>query len=292
MCDFPSRYWKIAGWLRRALENLQKPWSVAVEPQWCATEKDPGTFFGIRPELGAGSAAQYLGERRAMGCGASAAKPHPLDYLQQLQAAPALQQLEYLQQLDSRLTAPTGVMVVPAMVPARRGVNAGVKMGWLKDFAKQVPPGMSTLDVVLTIIKPRTKERLCRFVALIAEQSPGSVGRARVFASHTWKAPFLDLVAALGHLLSDDDLVWIDVRPPARPSRARRRPLTRARRLSARRSSPFCSGTRRTACRRRKSRRRPRISTSRRSRLRGGRAGHGRARAGGHARGGGGADGH
>ena len=204
-----------------------------------------------------------------MGCGASTAKPHPLDYLQQLQAAPALQQLEYLQQLDSRLTAPTGVMVVPAMVPARRGVNAGVNMGWLKDFAKQVPPGMSTLDVVLTIIKPRTKERLCRFVALIAEQSPGSVGRARVFASHTWKAPFLDLVAALGHLLSDDDLVWIDVRPPARPParppRARRRPLTRARRLSARRSSPFCSGTRRTACRRRKSRRRPRISTSRRS---------------------------
>ena len=106
--------------------------------------------------------------------------------------------------------------------PARRGVNAGVNMRWLKGFAKQVPPGMSTLDVVLTIIKPRTKKRLCRFVALAEEDSPGAVGRARVFASHTWKAPFLDLVAALGHLLSDDDFVWIDVRTP--PTRCARPP--------------------------------------------------------------------
>ena len=39
----------------------------------------------------------------------------------------------------------------------------------------------------------------------------GSVGTARFFASHTWKAPFHDLVAALAHVLADDDYVWIDV---------------------------------------------------------------------------------
>ena len=31
---------------------------------------------------------------------------------------------------------------------AYRGVNAGVQLGWLKKWAKKVPPGMSTLDVV------------------------------------------------------------------------------------------------------------------------------------------------
>ena len=31
---------------------------------------------------------------------------------------------------------------------AHRGVNAGVQLRWLKKWAKKVPPGMSTLDVV------------------------------------------------------------------------------------------------------------------------------------------------
>ena len=30
---------------------------------------------------------------------------------------------------------------------ALRGVHAGVQLRWLKHFVKQVPPGMSTLDV-------------------------------------------------------------------------------------------------------------------------------------------------
>ena len=94
---------------------------------------------------------------------------------------------------------------------ARRGVHAGVQLGWLKQFAKQVPPEMSTFDVVMKIIKPATKKRLCRYVLLAEEESPGSVGTAKIFASHTWRAPFRDLVAALAHVADDKDYVWIDV---------------------------------------------------------------------------------
>ena len=145
---------------------------------------------------------------------------------------------------------------------ARRGVHAGVQLGWLKQFVKQVPPGMSTLDVVLKIIKPATKERLCRYVLLAEEESPGAVGTARIFASHTWRAPFRDLVAALAHVADDKDYVWIDVR--RRPARRRRAALQRAahqRAAVARRSSPCCSGSARTASRRSRRPRSSRTST-------------------------------
>ena len=146
--------------------------------------------------------------------------------------------------------------------PARRGVHAGVRLGWLKHFVKQVPPGMSTLDVVLKIIKPATKERLCRYVLLAEEESPGAVGTAKIFASHTWRAPFRDLVAALAHVADDKDYVWIDVR--RRPARRRRAALPRAalqRAAVARRSSPCCSGSSRTASRRSRRPRSSRTST-------------------------------
>ena len=111
----------------------------------------------------------------------------------------------------SRPVAPTTL--------APRGVHAGVQLGWLKRFLKRVPPGMSTFDVVMQIIKPATKERLCRYVLLAEEESPGAVGTAKIFASHTWRAPFRDLVAALAHVADDKDYVWIDVR--RRPARRR-----------------------------------------------------------------------
>ena len=94
---------------------------------------------------------------------------------------------------------------------ARRGVHAGVQLGWLKQFAKRVPPDMSTFDVVMKIIKPATKERLCRYVLLVQEESLDAVGMATIFASHTWRAPFRDLVAALAHVADDKDYVWIDI---------------------------------------------------------------------------------
>ena len=143
---------------------------------------------------------------------------------------------------------------------ARRGVHAGVQLGWLKQFVKRVPPGMSTFDVVMKIIKPATKERLCRYVVLAEEESPGAVGTAKIFASHTWRAPFRDLVAALAFVAADRDYVWIDVRHrPARPCRAA---LRRA--AFARRSSPCCSGSSRMASRKRRRPRSARTSTLRR----------------------------
>ena len=95
--------------------------------------------------------------------------------------------------------------------PARRGVHAGVQIRWLKLWAKGVPAGMSTLDVMKNFIKPATEETFCRYVEIIAITSPGSVGKADAFASHTWRAPFRDLVAALSHVMSDDQYVWIDI---------------------------------------------------------------------------------
>ena len=81
---------------------------------------------------------------------------------------------------------------------------------------------------MLNYIKPETKAKFCRFVEIIAEQEPRSVGRAVVFCSHTWKAPFRDLVAALCHVLSDDQYVWIDVRAAAQRPPAPHRPPLRA----------------------------------------------------------------
>ena len=107
-----------------------------------------------------------------------------------------------------------GAAVAP-QPPARRGVHAGVRVGWLKQWAKKVPAGMSTLDVMLNYIKPETKEKFCRYVEIIAEQTPGDVGKAEAFISHTWKAPFRDLVSALAAYLSDGQYVWVDVSPAA-----------------------------------------------------------------------------
>ena len=45
----------------------------------------------------------------------------------------------------------------------RRGVNAGVRVGWLKEFVRgHSTAGMTTRDVVEKIIRPETKDSLCR----------------------------------------------------------------------------------------------------------------------------------
>ena len=93
----------------------------------------------------------------------------------------------------------------------RRGVRAGVRVSWLKRFLTSVPPGGSTLEVVEGIIKPGTKEEQCRYVQLIERQEPSAVGVATAFASHTWRASFRDLVAALAHVLDDETFVWVDI---------------------------------------------------------------------------------
>ena len=61
--------------------------------------------------------------------------------------------------------------------------------------------------MVRDIVKPAVKTRHCRYVTLIEEQEPRAIGRARAFLSHTWGAPFRDLVAAASHVLSDDTVI-------------------------------------------------------------------------------------
>ena len=89
-----------------------------------------------------------------------------------------------------------------------RGLHAAVSMRFLKTFAASVPRGFSTADVVEKIVQPATAKALCRYVALL---EAADVGTAFAFASHTWRAPFHDLVAALSHVLEDDQFVWLDM---------------------------------------------------------------------------------
>ena len=104
---------------------------------------------------------------------------------------------------------------------SRCGINAGVRVGWLKEFVAKME-GLepehscssrrySTLDVVHHFIKPRTRRRSCRYVALLESCSPTNVGKASAFVSHAWHAPFADLVAALTRVLKDDDFVYVDI---------------------------------------------------------------------------------
>ena len=90
---------------------------------------------------------------------------------------------------------------------AWRGARAGVRVGWLTQFAARCI-GMTTWDVVQQIIKPETAAAQCRYVALLSAED---VGSAVAFCSHTWRAPFQDLAAAVAHVLSSDAFVWLDV---------------------------------------------------------------------------------
>eukprot|EP00961_Rhodomonas_salina_P205399 2772621-Rhodomonas_salina.1 len=93
------------------------------------------------------------------------------------------------------------------VVEGKRGIAAGVRVGWLKQFASRCM-GLTTLDVVLKIVKNETLQRLCRYVDIM---EPTDVGQAQYFLSHTWFAPFNDLVAAASYVGSDSDFVWIDI---------------------------------------------------------------------------------
>ena len=82
------------------------------------------------------------------------------------------------------------------------------RVGWLKTFATTIDRRWTTADVVERIIKPHTAATRCRYVKLMEE---GDTGEATLFASHTWGAPFVDLVAAIAHVATDDMYVWVDI---------------------------------------------------------------------------------
>jgi len=70
---------------------------------------------------------------------------------------------------------------------------------------------MPTWQVVRDIIRPATRATRCRYVEL--PHVKAGVGPAKVFVSHTWGAPFQDLVAAVAHALNGDETVpvWVDI---------------------------------------------------------------------------------
>ena len=126
----------------------------------------------------------------------------------------ASREVDYSMHHASAAAASTSAAAMPST--SLRGVEAGVQVGWLRKFVRTLPltedddeiSSMSTLEVVLQMVKPATMDRMCRYVALL---EPGEAGRAEVFVSHTWRAPFRDLVAAVTHVLEDSAFVWIDI---------------------------------------------------------------------------------
>ncbi len=88
-------------------------------------------------------------------------------------------------------------------------------LGFLKAFYEAHPECAvkTTYEVVRDVIKPLTRSRRCRFVELPEVAASGAGGKAQVFVSHTWGAPFSLLVGALIVAFDgDDDMVaWIDI---------------------------------------------------------------------------------
>jgi hypothetical protein len=84
-----------------------------------------------------------------------------------------------------------------------------VRLGWLvHDFLPLLPrPDILTHEVVTEVIKPATRSNRVRYIDTLPASD---VGHLDVFVSHTWGAPFLDLVAAVQHAVGDESaFVWI-----------------------------------------------------------------------------------
>ncbi|KAG2441773.1 hypothetical protein HXX76_003386 [Chlamydomonas incerta] len=80
--------------------------------------------------------------------------------------------------------------------PGSRDVaDCAVSLEFLLQFARGVPDGFSTADVVRHIIRPVTAADRCRYAALLP---PGALGRPQHFVCHRWGADFVrELVAVL-----------------------------------------------------------------------------------------------
>ena len=74
--------------------------------------------------------------------------------------------------------------------------------------AKKLGWNATTGDVCFKIVMPFSLERSCRFVDTLEAEH---VDQSDAFASHCWGASFLDLVAALKHVLEPHQVVWIDI---------------------------------------------------------------------------------
>ena len=84
----------------------------------------------------------------------------------------------------------------------------GVTVGWLMEFVKLCGK-MKTFEVVQRLIQPATRASRCRYCELGGVKS----GKASLFVSHCWGAPFRDLVAAVVKAVGGrkEVVVWVDI---------------------------------------------------------------------------------
>ena len=99
--------------------------------------------------------------------------------------------------------------------PKNMSSYRGVRVSRLKALAATLDRSLTTAEVVERHIKPQTAARRCRYVELL---EPSDVGEANLFTSHTWGAPFVDLVAAIAHIASDNMCIWLDIFAVSRAS--------------------------------------------------------------------------
>jgi hypothetical protein len=91
-------------------------------------------------------------------------------------------------------------------------VNRGVTIAFLVELCGffnlwKVP----TREVLFNVIVPLTSESRCRFTDLPELDESGVVGRASIFISHCWSAPFGDLVAAVSEGRDGKERVCCDI---------------------------------------------------------------------------------
>lgn len=92
-----------------------------------------------------------------------------------------------------------------------------MSLAWLKDFVKANPEitndKLTTSQVVMKIVKPRTADHECRFTQLMLEDKGQahavSQGRPYYFVSHAWRCPFEETVSMVArHFHPRQQKLW------------------------------------------------------------------------------------
>lgn len=94
--------------------------------------------------------------------------------------------------------------------------RSAVSLEFLESFVQDIPPTLTTQEVVETIIKPRTAERKCSFVEL---SPPEKLSSPTIYVSHTWSGPFVEMIDSTVKYVSlaqagsprKQAFVWLDV---------------------------------------------------------------------------------